>query len=132
LPEGALGWLPDTPARSVRGQLQAILAGQVPGSVLDWVKIIDDPVFLTTGVRSPADPETLIVRRAALAVLFALCVRSPQRKPEILAGALTWVAVGLDDPQLRRDRTWLDVNIAREQAEELLKHRVYEVGMTSD
>jgi len=25
--------------------------------VLDWVKIIDDPVFLTTGIRSSADHE---------------------------------------------------------------------------
>ncbi len=122
-----LGWLPDTPAHSVRGRLQAMLAGQVAGSVLDWLKIIDEPVFLTTGVRSPADPKTLIVRRAALAVVFALSVRAPQRKPEILTGALTWAAVGLDDPQLRRDRAWLDVNIAREQAEDLLKHRIYEV-----
>ena len=131
-PDHWLGWLPDTPARSVRGQLQAILAGQVPGSALDWVKIIDEPVFLTTGVRSPTDPKTLIVRRAALAVVFALCVRSPQRKPEILTGALSWAAAGLDDPQLRRDRTWLDVNIARHQAEELLKRRIYEVETTPE
>jgi hypothetical protein len=131
-PDHWLGWLPDTPARSVRGQLQAALAGQVPGSVLDWVKIIDDAVFLTTGIRSPADPQPLIVRRAALAVVFALGVRAPQRKPEILTGALTWAATGLDDRQLRRDRTWFDVNIARDQAEELLKHRIYEVDTTPD
>jgi hypothetical protein len=102
----------------------------VPGSVVDWVKIIDEPVFLTAGVRSPGDPETLIVLRAALAVVFALSVGSPQRQPEILTGALTWAAAGLDDPQLRRDRTWFDVNIARGQAETLRKHRIYEVDAT--
>ncbi len=74
----------------------------------------------------------MIVRRAALAVVFTLSVRSPQRKPEILTGALIWAAVGLDDPQLRRDRTWFDVNIARGQAEELLKHRIYEVDTTPE
>jgi hypothetical protein len=63
-PDHWLGWLPDTPARSVRGTLQELLAGQVEGSVLEWVKIVDDPVFLTVGVRSPADPQQLIVRRA--------------------------------------------------------------------
>jgi hypothetical protein len=131
-PDHWLGWLPDTPARSVRGQLQAALAGQVPGSVLDWVKIIDDPVFLTTGIRSTADPQTLIVRRAALAVVFALRVRAPQRNPEVLTGALTWAATGLNDPPLRRDRTWFDVNISRGQAEELLKHRIYEVETTPE
>jgi hypothetical protein len=30
-----LGWLPDTPGRSVRDRLQGLLAGQVEGSVLD-------------------------------------------------------------------------------------------------
>jgi hypothetical protein len=104
----------------------------VPGSVLEWVKIIDEPAFLTTGVRSPTDAETLIVRRAALAVVFALCVRTPEGKAEILTGAFTWAAVRLDDPRLRRDRTWFDVNIDRAQAEELLKRRVYEIDLTSE
>jgi hypothetical protein len=130
-PDHWLGWLPDTPAASVRDQLEGTLAGQVPGSVLEWVKIIDDPVFLTVGVRSPTDPETLIVRRAALAVLFALRVRPPDRKAEILTGAFTWAAVHLDDPRSRRDRTWLDLNIGRSQAEELLKRRINEAGTTS-
>jgi hypothetical protein len=78
-PDHWLGWLRDTPTRSVRGQLQSALAGQVPGSVLDWVKVIDEPAFLTTGIRSAADPKALIVRRAALAVVFARGVRAPQR-----------------------------------------------------
>lgn len=64
-PDHWLGWLPDTPARSVRGQPQDLLASRVVGSVLDWVKITDDPVFLTAGVRSPPDPQRPIVRRAA-------------------------------------------------------------------
>jgi len=125
-PDHWLGWLPDTPAVSVRGQLQATLAGQVPGSVIDWVKIIDEPVFLTSGVRSPADDEKLIVRRAALTVVFALRVRMPKGDAEILTGAFSWVAARLDDPRLRRDRTWFDVNIDRAQAEELLARRLYE------
>ena len=125
-PDHWLGWLPGTPAESVRGQLHAILADQVPGSVLEWVKIIDEPVFLTAGVRSQTDPETVIVRRAALAVVFALCVRPPNSKAEILTGAFTWAAGRLDERRLRRDRTWFDVNIDRAQAEELLKRRIYE------
>jgi hypothetical protein len=130
-PDHWLGWLPDTPAASVRDQLEATLAGQVPGSVLEWVKIIDEPVFLTVGVRSPADPQTLIVRRTALAVVFALRVRPPDRTADILTGAFTWAAVGLDDPRLRRDRIWFDLNIDRAQAEELLKRRINEAETTS-
>lgn len=96
--------------------------------MLEWVKIVDDPVFLTVGVRSPADPQQLIVRRAALAVVFALGVRPPRRKVAIITGAFSWAAaVGLDELGHRRDRTWMDLNISRERAEELLKHRVYQV-----
>jgi len=126
-PDHWLGWLPDTPGRSVRGQLEALLAAQVEGSLLDWVKITDQPVFLTAGVRSPADPERVIVRRAGLAIVFALGVRAPQQKPAILTGAFTWATVGLDEPGHRRDRMWIDLNCSRDRAEELLKHRIYHV-----
>jgi hypothetical protein len=129
-PDHWLGWLPDTPARSVRSQLQDLLASQVEGSVLHWVKITDEPVFLTASVRSPADPQRLIVRRAGLAVVFALGVHPPQGKPAILTGAFTWAAVGLDQPGHRRDRTWIDLNTSRELAEELLKYRIYHLDGT--
>jgi hypothetical protein len=130
-PDHWLGWLPDTPARSVRGELQDLLSLQVEGSVLDWVKITDEPVFLTVGVRSPADPQRLVVRRAGLAVIFALRVRPPQRKPEILTGAFTWATVGLDQAGDRRDRTWIDFNTSRERAEELLNYRIHHVDEPS-
>jgi len=101
-----------------------MLASQVAGSVLNWVKITEEPVFLTVGVRSSADPQRVIVRRAGLAVVFALGVLSPQRKPAILTGAFTWAVAGLDQPGHRRDRTWIDLHTTREQAEELLNYRV--------
>src|SRR5262249_9643618 len=80
-PDHWLGWLPDTPASSVRGQLQAILAGQVPGSVLDWVKIIDEPAFLTTGVRSPTNAEPPILSPPSLPAPFPSFLPSPPRSP---------------------------------------------------
>ncbi len=52
-PDQWLGWLPDTPARAIRSELHDLLASQVTGSVLDWVKITDEPAFLTIGVRRP-------------------------------------------------------------------------------
>src|SRR5258707_6513858 len=58
-PDRWLGWLPDTPARAVRAELAAVLAGQVEGAVLEWLKVVDEPVFLPVGVRSAADPERL-------------------------------------------------------------------------
>jgi hypothetical protein len=126
-PDHWLGWLPDTPDRSVRTALEESLVEQVAGTVVEWVKIVEEPVFLTGGVRSPSDPDRLIVRRAAVAVVFALGVRAPGRKLEILTGAFSWAAVGLDQPGSRRDRTWLDLGMSREHAEELLRHRIYHV-----
>lgn len=127
-PDHWLSWLPDTPGRSVRTALEEILAEQVAGAVVEWVKIVDEPVFLTARVRSSSDPDRLIVRRAVIAVVFALGVRAPERRLEILAGAFSWAAVGLDRPGGRRDRTWLDLGVSRDRAEELLRHRVHEVG----
>jgi hypothetical protein len=127
-PDHWLGWLPDQPGRSVRTALEEILAEQVAGAAVDLVKIVEEPVFLTVGVRSSSAPDRLIVRRAAIAVVFALGVRAPERRPEILTGAFSWAAVGLDLPGGRRDRTWLDLGMSREHAEELLRHRVHQVS----
>jgi hypothetical protein len=46
-PDHWLGWLPDTPARSVRTALEETLAEQVEATVVEWVKIVEEPVFLT-------------------------------------------------------------------------------------
>ena len=108
--------------------MEAILTAQVEGSVVEWVKIVDEPAFLTVGVRSPSDPDRLIIRRAALAVVFALGVWPPARRPEILTGVFSWAATGLDQPGGRRDRPWLDSGMSRERAEELLEQRVHDVG----
>jgi hypothetical protein len=127
-PDHWLGWLPDTPGRSVRTALEETLAEQVAGAVVEWVKIDEEPVFLTVGVRSSSDPDRLIVRRAAVAVVFALGVRAPGRGLDILTGAFSWAAAGLDRPGDRRDRTWLDLGMSRGQAEELLRQRIDQIG----
>jgi len=94
---------------------------------VQWVKVIDEPVFLTVGVRSPSDPSRLTERRAAIAVVFALGVHAPTRTLEILIGVFSWAALGLNRPGERRDRTWLDFGMSREHAEELLQQRVHRV-----
>lgn len=127
-PDRWLGWLPEPAGQAVRAQLQDMLAGQVPGSVLNWVKVVDEPAFLTVGVRTDSDPGVLTVRRAAIAVPFALGVRKPDGPPDILTGVLTWAAVGLERPGARQDRVWLDFGMTRERAEQLLQQRVHEVS----
>lgn len=39
-PDHWLGWLPEPAGQAIRAQLPNKLAGQVPGSVLEWVKVI--------------------------------------------------------------------------------------------
>ena len=82
-------------------------------------------MFFTTARKDPDDPEHAIINRAALAVIFALAARPPTGNREVLMGAFTWVATGLEVPASRRDQAWLDFGMDREQAAELLKQRVY-------
>jgi hypothetical protein len=66
-----------------------------------------------------------------VAVPFALGVRPPAGPPEILTGVLTWATGGLDVPDGRHDRVWLDFGMSRAQAEELLQQRIAATGTAS-
>ena len=119
-------WLPDEPAAAVRQSVARLLDEQVPGAVLEWMKVTDTPEFVTGGRRDPEDEQYLIVVRAGVAMPFALSVRTPEGRRDILWGVFTWVASGLDKPQgQRRDRVWLDLNARIEWAKERLSQRVY-------
>lgn len=125
-PDHWLGWLPGSPAAALRASIEEGVADQVPGSVVSWIKVVADPAFLTGGVRLPDDPERIVVRRAGLAVPFALAAVPPGDPIAVLTGVFTWVAVGLDGAENRRDRVWFDLGMTREQAEDLLSSRIYE------
>jgi hypothetical protein len=74
----------------------------------------------------PSKPDSIIVTRAAVALPFALAAVVPDGRREILTGVLTWAAAGLDAGD-RHDRVWLDLGMTRDQAEELLRTRVYDL-----
>jgi hypothetical protein len=133
-PDHWLGWLPgSSPGLTIRQAMERQLADHVPGSRIEWLKVIDDPAFLTGGVRSPEDSDTdtewvkMTVRRAALAVPFALGVLTPDAHRYVLTGVFSWVAVHLDNPDQRRDRTWFEQGVSRADAAEDLKRHIYEV-----
>lgn len=126
-PDHWLGWLGDQPELTVRSGVESLLTDQVPGARLEWFKVVDEPVFLTGVVRGPGDAEKVLVRRAAAALPFALSVLSPPNQRHILTGVVSLVAVGLDEPDGRRDRTWLDLGMERADAAELLDARIYEL-----
>lgn len=127
LPEHQLGWLSDEPAKAVRETIATILVQQVPGSVLNWIQVTDEPVALTIRVRSAHDPGHPTIRRVAIGIPFTLGAQPPDGDPAVLSGFLTWAAAGLDRPASRRDRQWFDLRISRARAEELLHERITQV-----
>ncbi|MGW0436389.1 hypothetical protein ACWDV4_28055 [Micromonospora sp. NPDC003197] len=121
-----LHWLGDDPAKTVRESVADILHQQVPGSTLRWMKITDEPRFLTAGRRDPDDPDKLIVTRAALAASFAIGVDSPPDDYDILWGAYSIAVVGLDRGDQARSRAWFDLWTALDAAERQLRTRITE------
>ncbi|MEV0143511.1 MULTISPECIES: hypothetical protein [unclassified Nonomuraea] len=103
----------------------------MPGSVLEWVKVLGTPEFLTGGRRDPDDPDKVLVVRAALALPFALSVRSPGGERSVLQGVFSWAAAGLDRPGGRRDRVWFDLGAGLEDAAGLLRDRIYSLDEPS-
>jgi len=120
-----LDWLGEDPAAAVRESVLELLQDQVAGASLRWMKIVDEPRFLTAGRPSPDDPDRLIVTRAALAAAFALGVDSPDRY-DILWGVFS-IAVGGLDSEEGRSRVWFDLWTELDEAEEELRDRIVEV-----
>ncbi|MFB8241052.1 hypothetical protein ACFC58_31395 [Kitasatospora purpeofusca] len=125
-----LDWLGPQPAVAVRDSIAQILDEQVSGATLEWLKITDVPRYLTGGRPHPDDEDRMIVTRAGIAVPFALSVVSPGRKREILQGAFSWAAVGLDRPGARKDQVWLDLRADLDWAETELRNRIYHVSQS--
>ncbi|MEU8438776.1 hypothetical protein AB0F18_39030 [Streptomyces sp. NPDC029216] len=125
-----LDWLAEQPGAAVRDSIAGILDRQVQGAVLEWIKILDAPRYLTGGRPHPADPNRMTVTRAGIALSFALSVASPEHPRETLQGAFSWVAVSLDQPAERKDRVWLDLRADLDWAETELRERIYRVGQT--
>lgn len=117
-----LGWLGDDPAGAVRDSVAGMLTDQVPGSTVPWMKITDEPRYLTGGRPMPEDPDRVVVTRAALAAPFALGVESPSGR-EILWGVYTVVVSGLD--ATARSRAWLDLWTDLDTAHEQLASRIH-------
>ncbi|MFD5147703.1 hypothetical protein [Streptomyces sp. NPDC058401] len=126
-PDHWLGWLGDDPAAAVRQGIEETLRAQVGDAVLEWVKILETPRFLTGGPRHPEKEHIVLVSRAALAAPFALSVRTAQHGRSLLLGVFSWAAVNLLPPELRSDRHWFDLGVGLDWAEERLQRRIYEV-----
>lgn len=117
-----LGWLGDDPAQAVYSGIEGLLRQQVSTAKLDWLRLLDNPYFLTCGRRTLGSPEKLIVTRAALAVPFELEVESAG-ETDRLRGVFSWVASGLDEE--RHDQLYFDLDVEFAWASEQLLARIY-------
>lgn len=133
-PDHWLGRLGERPADAVRDSIAEILDEQVPGAVLEWIKVADAPRYLTGGRPRPGDEHHMIVTRAAIALPFAPSVTAPGSRRDILQGVFSWVAVRLDQPDNRKDQVWLDLRAEMDWAEAELRNRIFLVcqAPTSD
>ncbi|MFJ3799603.1 hypothetical protein ACIPSJ_25330 [Streptomyces sp. NPDC090088] len=131
-PDHWLGWLGDDPAGAVRKGIEESLRAQVADAVVEWVKILEAPRFLTGGRRHAEDQQVMLVTRAALAASFALSVRTARHGRSILLGVFSWVAVNLSSPEVRKDRHWFDLGAGLDWAGERLEERIYEIDGAED
>ncbi|WP_020519715.1 hypothetical protein [Catelliglobosispora koreensis] len=126
-PDHWLGWLGDDPAQAIRESVEEIIAEQVPGAVIEWMKITDTPKFLTAGRRDESDSSQLIVTKTGIAAPFAVGVRSIVER-DILWGVHTIVIVGMDDPDTARSRVWFELRAPLDEAEKQLPVRFTELA----
>ena len=126
-PDHWMGWLGDDPGQAVRDAVEQTLRAQVPAATLVWLRLHDEPHFLTGGRRSEQDENKITVVRAALAVGFDLEVDDGEGRVEHLRGAFSWVAAGLDTADGRVDRTFFDLDMSLEDAGTALQSRIYDV-----
>ncbi|MEW1773737.1 hypothetical protein [Streptomyces sp. NPDC086777] len=129
-PDHWLGWLGDDPATAVRRGIEESLRAQVADAVVEWVKILETPRFLTGARRRSEDERVMLVTRAALAASFALSVRTARHGRSVLLGVFSWAAVHLSTPEARRDRHWFDLNVGLDWAGERLQERIYGIDGT--
>ncbi|MDX2403448.1 hypothetical protein NJO91_09950 [Streptomyces microflavus] len=126
-PDHWLGWLGDNPAAAVRKGIEESLRAQVADAVVEWVKILETPRFLTAGRQHSENDEVMLVTRAALAASFALSVHTTQHGRSVLLGVFSWAAVNLSPPGVRKDRHWFDLGVELDWAGEQLQGRIYEI-----
>ncbi|GAA4204077.1 hypothetical protein [Actinocatenispora rupis] len=118
-----LDWLGDDPAAALRQSVAEILDEQVPGAAVRWMRITEEPRYLTAGRRRPEDPDRIVVTRAALAAPFAVGVDSPDRF-DVLWGVHSIAVAGLDRPDGATSRVWFDLWTDADTAEEQLRERI--------
>lgn len=123
--EHMLQWLADQPYEEIFGEVQGMLAQQVPGSVLESFVVTSEPQWLTGARKSEDEEEKVILVRTGLAFEFELAVHGNGQLHE-LSGVFSWAAGAMDEPENRHHRCWLDIGGTLDEfgASGALKERV--------
>ena len=105
-----LDWFHPSPIEAIKSQFRESLDEQVKGSVLLGLHVIDKPQWLTGAIPQENDESKAVLVRLALAFIFKLSVSTPEGETHDLEGVYTWASVNMNDPQQKKQRTWMDLN----------------------
>lgn len=89
----------DDPYGELREHFEEALVSQDAGSVLEWVRLVGEPKWLTAGKKT--DDGSMVLQRAGLAVAFELSVVAGDLRRWPLAGVATFLGVRLGTPEAR-------------------------------
>ncbi|WP_427892658.1 hypothetical protein ACQHIV_07115 [Kribbella sp. GL6] len=126
-PDHWLDWLGDRPARAVRDRIEELLAEQVDGAKVEWLKVTKEPTFVTGGKPLADDPGKAQVVRTGLAMEFALSVVRPDGRRDVLTGVFSLAVARMDEPQAH-EQSWLDLGETIDHAGPLLEERLLSLG----
>ncbi|WP_199234662.1 hypothetical protein [Kribbella sp. VKM Ac-2568] len=122
-----LGWLGDQPGRAVRDRIEELLVQQVEVAKVEWLKITEEPKFLTGGMPLADDPGRAQVVRTGLAVEFGLSVVQLDGRRDVLTGVFSLAVARMDEPAAR-EQSWLDLGETIDQIGPLLEERLLSLG----
>ena len=118
-----IGQLGFDPEAMIREQITAMLVEEVPGTVVEWIKVTDEPRQLTAGIQGDTN---FTVTRVGIAVPVEFSALAPSERREVLWGVLTYTQTGMNRPETARRRMWLDLRETLDWAEEQLQPRLFE------
>jgi hypothetical protein len=105
------------PYRDLRARFVETIRAQDPGSVLEWVRLVGEPEFLTGGLKTH-DGGHVLLRRAGLAFAFELSVVAGDGQRWTLRGVATLAGARLDQPGRARFRFYFDLDAELEAMSE--------------
>jgi hypothetical protein len=97
------------PFAMIREELEGGLREQVPDTVVEAIRVVDEPKFLTIG-RKTENPSQVIVAHYGVCLRTTVDVRSNTAAPARLDATLTFLFGNVDRRGQEKARTTFDLN----------------------